>query len=346
MDRSNLNYNQTPQDRRDQMQYRNLPGQTAFSGRPPVISGQPGQPGQQASFPVQTYQQQQTVYNTQHSQQIPQQIPQQMYFSQPPQPQPQPQPSQSTYSAQPIYPAQQATYNLQPTVPQTRTEERPNNYVNLRPTLINSSNVTTANVSNPTTTMVGNVNRPTGRSHNQANNNSKQFTNGVNVNERRANGGASTINKSHVSTSTTSTNQRQKVTPAEPGSWQIPPGAQQQLSTVQQRQSQQIETLEHRINENVYDTEAWLALLEEVKNKGDPNKIRDTFKNFTDKFPTVVSGYYKHFKAEKNLIVIREMNIMLFYIREKNDNKHLIDQCHLFRGLFVSSLFVRGVLFS
>src|SRR5687767_1464910 len=106
MDRSNLNYNQAHQDRRDQMQYRNLPGQTAFSGRPPVISGQPGQ---QASFPVQTYQQQQTVYNTQHSQhsqQIPQQISQQMYFSQPPQPQP-PQPTAAVYPPQPIYPAQQ-----------------------------------------------------------------------------------------------------------------------------------------------------------------------------------------------------------------------------------------------
>src|ERR1051325_11731581 len=86
MERSNVNYNQVHQDRRDQIQYRNLPGQTAFSGRPPVISGQPGQPGQQASFPVQTYQQQQSLYNTQ---QIPQQISQQMYFPQPLQP-PQP----------------------------------------------------------------------------------------------------------------------------------------------------------------------------------------------------------------------------------------------------------------
>src|SRR6266511_971966 len=113
MDRSNPNYNQTQnQDRRDlQMQYRNLPGQTAFPGRPVI-------PGQQANFPVQTYQQQQTVYNTQHpqplTQQISQQISQQMYY----------QPTPPVYSVQPIYPAQQPTYNLQPTVPQIRTEER------------------------------------------------------------------------------------------------------------------------------------------------------------------------------------------------------------------------------
>ncbi|CAI2187286.1 18405_t:CDS:2, partial [Funneliformis geosporum] len=58
MDRPNLNYNQAQhQDRRDlQMQYRNLPEQTAFPGRPVI----PGQPGQQVNFPVQMYQQQQT----------------------------------------------------------------------------------------------------------------------------------------------------------------------------------------------------------------------------------------------------------------------------------------------
>ncbi|RIA88086.1 hypothetical protein C1645_826856 [Glomus cerebriforme] len=280
MDRSNLNYNQIHQDRRDQMQYRNIPGQTAFPGRPPVISGQPGQPGQQANFPVQTFQQR-TVYNIQHTQQIPQQ----MYFSQPQQP------TAAVYSAQPIY--QQPTYSLQPTVPQTGTEERSNNYVNLRPTSISSSNAASI-VSNPTTTNAGNINRPVGRSHNHANNSSKQYTSSVNV---RANGSTNTINKPHVGISSASTNQKQKVTPAEPGSWQIPPGAQQQLSAVQQRQSQQIETLEHRITENEYDTEAWLALLDEVKNRDDQNKIRETFKNFTDKFPTVcIGGFTSVFK--------------------------------------------------
>uniref|UniRef100_U9TVJ7 Suppressor of forked domain-containing protein n=1 Tax=Rhizophagus irregularis (strain DAOM 181602 / DAOM 197198 / MUCL 43194) TaxID=747089 RepID=U9TVJ7_RHIID len=289
MDRSNLNYNQV---HHDQLQYRNLPGPTAFPGRPPVIpgqpgqpgqSGQPGQPGQQSSFPVQTYQQQQTVYNPQHSQQMPQQNTQQMLFLQPQQP------TAAVYPAQTIYqPQQQPPYILQPTVPQTRTEERPNNYVNLHPTLINTSNA--ANTApNPTTTIAGGINRPAGR---------KQFTNGVNVNERRTNANSSIINKPHVATSSASTNQRQKVVPAEPGSWQIPPAAQQQLSAVQQRQSQQIETLELRIAENVYDTEAWLSLLDEVKNKGDQNKIRETFRNFTDKFPTVSRQWIEYINFE------------------------------------------------
>ncbi|CAG8461935.1 4854_t:CDS:10 [Funneliformis mosseae] len=216
MDRPNLNYNQAQhQDRRDlQMQYRNLPGQTAFPGRPVI----PGQPGQQVNFPVQTYQQQQPVYNTQHTQPLSQQISQQI--------------------------------------------------------------------------------PPASRNQNHSNNNTKQFTNGLNANERRANVGTNAINKPQVGTPSASTNQKPKVVPAEPVSWQIPPGAQQQLSQVQQKLSQQIETLERRITENLFDTEAWLALLDELKEKGDTNKIRETYKSFTDKFPTVSRQWIEYLNFE------------------------------------------------
>ncbi|CAI2190405.1 7617_t:CDS:10 [Funneliformis geosporum] len=148
--------------------------------------------------------------------------------------------------------------------------------------------------------MPGNINKPPAiRNQNHANNNNtKQFTNGVNANERRTNGGTNTINKPHVGTSSASINQKQKVVPAEPVSWQIPPGAQQQLSQVQQRHSQQIETLERRITENVYDTEAWLALLDELKDKGDTNKVRETFKSFTEKFPTVSRQWIEYLNFE------------------------------------------------